>query len=245
MGSHLSGASYRSGISEGEDARRGGRERGGRGGEGFRVKRRSGVERARAFDRMEKIESRELDSNVGLVFVRKSDGPQGVLFVDGLVRMYAELKAKGSATEFVFVCLDESEDVFLSLTSRMPWLAIPFWEDERRRRLAKRCLKKAGGGGGGEGEGGGTPVLVMWSDDASSITDRVGVDRVRVILDVAATRRSKRVGGSPSPSSSSMTTMRSPRVPVPASGSRSSLSRNGSGWLPIERAISGTSLHLQ
>lgn len=55
-------------------------------------------------------------------------------FTPVLVEAYEELRAKGDF-EVVFVSDDRGEEAFSKYFSKMPWLAIPFTDSEKRRSL--------------------------------------------------------------------------------------------------------------
>ncbi|XP_023007756.1 probable nucleoredoxin 1 [Cucurbita maxima] len=71
--------------------------------------------------------------NLGLYFSAAWCGPCQ-RFTPSLVEAYNELSSKGKF-EIIFVSADDDEKSFNEYFSKMPWLAIPFSDSERRDRL--------------------------------------------------------------------------------------------------------------
>eukprot|EP00568_Trieres_chinensis_P002488 CAMPEP_0183299684 /NCGR_PEP_ID=MMETSP0160_2-20130417/6346_1 /TAXON_ID=2839 ORGANISM="Odontella Sinensis, Strain Grunow 1884" /NCGR_SAMPLE_ID=MMETSP0160_2 /ASSEMBLY_ACC=CAM_ASM_000250 /LENGTH=418 /DNA_ID=CAMNT_0025461973 /DNA_START=86 /DNA_END=1342 /DNA_ORIENTATION=+ len=87
-------------------------------------------------------------------------------FTPALVALYKKLKDAGKNFEVVFVSLDNSLTEYKEYTSEMPWLAVPFAEEDKRMELAKAC--------GAEG----IPHLVVLDADGTIIT-KDGVEAVQ------------------------------------------------------------------
>ncbi|XP_065873638.1 probable nucleoredoxin 1 [Euphorbia lathyris] len=66
-------------------------------------------------------------------------------FTPSLIEVYEQLSSKGDdfQLELVFISSDRDEESFNSYFSKMPWLAIPFSDDENRKRL-KELFKVRG-----------------------------------------------------------------------------------------------------
>jgi nucleoredoxin len=59
-------------------------------------------------------------------------------FTPQFAKFYNNLKAKGTQFEVVFVSSDGSEEEFNSYFSEMPWLALPFSEEEQKEKLSSK-----------------------------------------------------------------------------------------------------------
>ncbi|KAM1170794.1 hypothetical protein ACFX15_020681 [Malus domestica] len=70
---------------------------------------------------------------VGLYFSATWCGPC-LRFTPDLVEVHQELAAKGDF-EVVFISSDRDEESYTGYFSKMPWLSIPFWDSETRKRL--------------------------------------------------------------------------------------------------------------
>lgn len=60
-------------------------------------------------------------------------------FAPHLVQLYTALKTQGEKLEIVFVSLDRDENGFLDHFKHMPWLAVPF-DIDMRKRLSGRLF---------------------------------------------------------------------------------------------------------
>ncbi|EFN83931.1 nucleoredoxin [Harpegnathos saltator] len=58
-------------------------------------------------------------------------------FTPQLVDTYQRIRERGHDFEVIFVSSDRSEDSYNAYTETMPWLRIPFSQEERRRKLAR------------------------------------------------------------------------------------------------------------
>ncbi|XP_077268094.1 nucleoredoxin [Temnothorax americanus] len=58
-------------------------------------------------------------------------------FTPQLVDTYQRIRERGHDFEVIFVSSDRSEDSYNAYTETMPWLRIPFNQEERRRKLAR------------------------------------------------------------------------------------------------------------
>ncbi|KAG5321355.1 NXN protein, partial [Pseudoatta argentina] len=58
-------------------------------------------------------------------------------FTPQLVDTYQRIQERGHDFEVIFVSSDRSEDSYNAYTETMPWLRIPFNQEERRRKLAR------------------------------------------------------------------------------------------------------------
>eukprot|EP00252_Welwitschia_mirabilis_P001358 TRINITY_DN1123_c0_g1_i1.p1 TRINITY_DN1123_c0_g1~~TRINITY_DN1123_c0_g1_i1.p1 ORF type:complete len:579 (+),score=110.09 TRINITY_DN1123_c0_g1_i1:346-2082(+) len=58
-------------------------------------------------------------------------------FTPKLVKVYNELKEKGEAFEILFISFDENEKAFKEYYSTMPWLALPFDDEERKADISR------------------------------------------------------------------------------------------------------------
>ncbi|XP_012231659.2 nucleoredoxin-like [Linepithema humile] len=58
-------------------------------------------------------------------------------FTPQLVDTYQRIRERGHDFEVIFVSSDRSEDSYNAYTETMPWLRIPFTQEERRRKLAR------------------------------------------------------------------------------------------------------------
>lgn len=58
-------------------------------------------------------------------------------FTPQLVDTYQRIRERGGNFEVIFVSSDRSEDSYNAYTETMPWLRIPFNQEERRRKLAR------------------------------------------------------------------------------------------------------------
>ncbi|XP_014468776.1 PREDICTED: nucleoredoxin-like [Dinoponera quadriceps] len=58
-------------------------------------------------------------------------------FTPQLVDTYQRIRERGHDFEVIFVSSDRSEDSYNAYTETMPWLKIPFSQEERRRKLAR------------------------------------------------------------------------------------------------------------
>lgn len=58
-------------------------------------------------------------------------------FTPQLVDTYQRIRERGGNFEVIFVSSDRSEDSYNAYTETMPWLRIPFSQEERRRKLAR------------------------------------------------------------------------------------------------------------
>lgn len=58
-------------------------------------------------------------------------------FTPQLVDTYQRIQERGHDFEVIFVSSDRSEDSYNTYTETMPWLRIPFNQEERRRKLAR------------------------------------------------------------------------------------------------------------
>ncbi|XP_011867069.1 PREDICTED: nucleoredoxin-like [Vollenhovia emeryi] len=58
-------------------------------------------------------------------------------FTPQLVDTYQRIRERGHDFEVIFVSSDRSEESYNAYTETMPWLRIPFNQEERRRKLAK------------------------------------------------------------------------------------------------------------
>lgn len=79
--------------------------------------------------------------------------------------MYKELSPKG-AFEIIFISADEDEESFEAYFSKMPWLAIPFSDSEKRDRLDEEFKVS------------GIPTLVIIGEDGEVVSDS-GVEIIR------------------------------------------------------------------
>lgn len=52
------------------------------------------------------------------------------------VKLYKKLKSAGHLFEVIFVSSDRSEESFNKYFSTMPWLAVPYKEEQKRKELA-------------------------------------------------------------------------------------------------------------
>lgn len=102
--------------------------------------------------------------NLGLYFSAAWCGPCQ-RFTPSLVEAYNELSSKGNF-EIIFVSADDDEKSFNEYFSKMPWLAVPFSDLERRDRLDDLFKVR------------GIPHLIILDKDGKLSTDN-GVDFVR------------------------------------------------------------------
>lgn len=102
--------------------------------------------------------------NLGLYFSAAWCGPCK-RFTPCLVEAYDELSSKGDF-EIVFVSADDDEESFKEYFSKMPWLAVPFSDAERRDRLDDLFKVR------------GIPHLIILDKNGKVSTDG-GVDIVR------------------------------------------------------------------
>ena len=102
--------------------------------------------------------------NLGLYFSAAWCGPCQ-RFTPSLVEAYNELSSKGNF-EIIFVSADDDENSFNEYFSKMPWLAIPFSDSERRDRLDTLFQVS------------GIPHLIILDSNGELSTDS-GVDFVR------------------------------------------------------------------
>ncbi|XP_066588688.1 nucleoredoxin-like isoform X2 [Prorops nasuta] len=58
-------------------------------------------------------------------------------FIPQLVDTYQRIREKGHNFEVIFVSSDRSDESYTTHTEAMPWLRIPFSQEERRRKLAR------------------------------------------------------------------------------------------------------------
>ncbi|XP_046604934.1 nucleoredoxin-like isoform X1 [Neodiprion virginianus] len=58
-------------------------------------------------------------------------------FTPQLVDSYQKIRERGHNFEVIFVSSDRSEESYNTYTETMPWLRIPFSQEERRRKLAR------------------------------------------------------------------------------------------------------------
>ncbi|KAH0944448.1 hypothetical protein HN011_007617 [Eciton burchellii] len=58
-------------------------------------------------------------------------------FTPQLVDTYQRIRERGHDFEIIFISSDRSEDSYNAYTETMPWLRIPFSQEERRRKLAR------------------------------------------------------------------------------------------------------------
>eukprot|EP00931_Biecheleriopsis_adriatica_P105532 TRINITY_DN80095_c0_g1_i1.p1 TRINITY_DN80095_c0_g1~~TRINITY_DN80095_c0_g1_i1.p1 ORF type:complete len:407 (+),score=76.55 TRINITY_DN80095_c0_g1_i1:39-1259(+) len=79
-------------------------------------------------------------------------------FTPLLAECYRELKAAGKHFEVVFVSSDKDEASFAKYLAKMPWLAVPFSEDELRKKLNETFKVQ------------GIPTLVLLKADGSLLT---------------------------------------------------------------------------
>ncbi len=73
---------------------------------------------------------------IGLYFAAHWSPPCRA-FTSELARTYAKLKEQGKAFEVLFVSADKDQDGFNDFFESMPWLAVPFADEDRKERLAK------------------------------------------------------------------------------------------------------------
>jgi nucleoredoxin len=86
-------------------------------------------------------------------------------FTPSLVEAYKELSPKGDF-EIIFISADEDEESFKAYFSKMPWLAIPFSDSEKRDRLDEEFKVS------------GIPTLVIIGEDGKVVSDS-GVEIIR------------------------------------------------------------------
>uniref|UniRef100_A0A5B6YMS9 protein-disulfide reductase n=1 Tax=Davidia involucrata TaxID=16924 RepID=A0A5B6YMS9_DAVIN len=110
-----------------------------------------------------KIESLK-GKKVGLYFSASWCGPCR-RFTPNLVEVYNELSPKGDF-EIVFVSADEDDESFNGYFSKMPWLAIPFFDSNTRDRLDELFKVR------------GIPYLVILDENGKVLTDG-GVEIIR------------------------------------------------------------------
>ncbi|XP_033107862.1 nucleoredoxin-like [Anneissia japonica] len=58
-------------------------------------------------------------------------------FTPALVETYKKIKERGVEMEMIFVTFDRSEESFKDYYSKMPWLTIPYADEERRKEMAQ------------------------------------------------------------------------------------------------------------
>ncbi|XP_067014881.2 nucleoredoxin [Anabrus simplex] len=80
-------------------------------------------------------------------------------FTPQLVHTYTKVRERGHRFEVIFVSSDRSEESFSQYLATMPWLAIPYEDDVRRRELASLFSVQ------------GIPTLVLLDADGHLITD--------------------------------------------------------------------------
>lgn len=106
---------------------------------------------------------------VGLYFSGSWCGPCQ-RFTPILANAYTELASRGSDFEIVFVSSDEDDEEFSNYFSKMPWLAIPFSDEDKRNSLSDVFHVE------------GIPTLVIIDKSGEVLTD----EAVQVIRDFGA-----------------------------------------------------------
>ncbi|KAG0471033.1 hypothetical protein HPP92_015579 [Vanilla planifolia] len=91
-------------------------------------------------------------------------------FTPILVEAYTELLSMESSFEIVFVSADEDEEEFAEYFTKMPWLAIPFFEEKKRGWLSKEFDVQ------------GIPTLVILDENGDFLSD----DAARAVRDYGA-----------------------------------------------------------
>ncbi|KAL6878464.1 hypothetical protein ACP4OV_012634 [Aristida adscensionis] len=84
-------------------------------------------------------------------------------FTPKLMEAYDELASQGKSFEVVFVSRDRDEEAFDEYFAKMPWLAVPFSDEEGRKRLLNRFKVK------------GIPNLVILDAQTGQLYTKEGV----------------------------------------------------------------------
>ncbi|GBG30268.1 Nucleoredoxin [Hondaea fermentalgiana] len=84
------------------------------------------------------VETKSVAKKVMAIYASSNTCPPCQTFTPMLSKLYKKLNEEGKELEIVFLSADKDEDDFNACFKKMPWLAIPFSDNERKQTLMRK-----------------------------------------------------------------------------------------------------------